>query len=55
MTKLEYEKIVNDLKKKLNNGWQLSNKEDGYNQGILCAISKVREVYQLNEKIDPNR
>lgn len=48
MIKREYDKLMSDLKNKIKSGYNISNKEDGYNNGILCALSKIREVYNLN-------
>ena len=46
MTEYEYQLIQEGLRKKLNKHTQLSNREEGYNNGILCAMSKVREIYK---------
>ena len=46
MTEHEYQLIQEGLRKKLNKHTQLSNREEGYNSGILCAMSKVREIYK---------
>ena len=46
MTEHEYQLIQEGLRKKLNKRTQLSNHEEGYNNGILCAMSKVREIYK---------
>jgi hypothetical protein len=35
----EYEELSQALKQKLNKKIQLTNREDAYNQGILCALS----------------
>lgn len=48
LEKKEYEEIVDTLKRKLKKGY--TNKEDGYNEGILCAISKVRSVYKATSQ-----
>lgn len=45
MTEKEYLKIKKDLMKKIHKGSCITNREDGYNDGILTAISKVREIY----------
>lgn len=42
MTEHEYQLIQEGLHKHT----QLSNREEGYNNGILCAMSKVREIYK---------
>ena len=46
MTEHEYQLIQEGLRKKLHKHAHLSNREDGYNDGILCAMSKVREIYK---------
>lgn len=46
MTEHEYQLIQEGLRKKLHKHAQLSNREESYNNGILCAMSKVREVYK---------
>lgn len=50
MTKAEYEQIKESLLKKLHKGNCITNRQDGYNEGILCAISKVRDVYKHSEQ-----
>ena len=42
MTLQEYEEIKNSLLKKRKKG-NITNKEQGYNEGIETAVSKIRE------------
>jgi hypothetical protein len=44
----KYTKIQADLRKKLHKG-QITKYEDGYNEGILCAMSKIKEIYGKGE------
>ena len=46
MTEHEYQMIQEGLRKKLHKHAQLSNREESYHHGILCAMSKVREIYK---------
>lgn len=50
MTLQEYEEIKNSLFKKRKKG-NITNKEQGYNEGIETAVSKVREVYKRQFRV----
>lgn len=41
----EYEELKQRLLAKRYKG-QVSRREEGYNEGILCAVSMIREVYR---------
>lgn len=45
MTHSEYEELKERLLNKRNKG-NISNKEQGYNEGIECAVSMIREIYK---------
>jgi hypothetical protein len=45
MTKEEYEYIQDTLRCKIKKG-HTNNRDSGYNEGILSAMSKIKEVYQ---------
>ena len=42
----EYEELKQRLLAKRHKGNCITNREDGYNEGILCAVSMIREVYR---------
>lgn len=50
MTLQEYEEIKNSLLKKREKG-NITNKEQGYNEGIETAVSKIREVYKRQFRV----
>lgn len=53
MTKAEYDEIMGFLKGKLKKHPETGlsgNRAEGYEKGILAAMSKVREVYKRGEK-----
>lgn len=41
----EYEELKERLLAKRHKG-QVSKREEGYNEGIVCAVSMIREVYR---------
>ena len=45
MTEYEYQLIQEGLRKKLHKSCRHTNREEAYNNGILCAMSKVHEIY----------
>lgn len=45
MTEFEYKTLQSELKAKLKNSWYPTKWEDGYNEGILAAKSKIKEIY----------
>ena len=45
MTHDEYTELKERLLQKRKKG-NITNREDGYNKGIECAVSMIREVYK---------
>lgn len=45
MTNSEYKELKERLLQKRKKG-NITNREDGYNKGIECAVSMIREVYR---------
>lgn len=53
MTKAEYDELMGFLKGRLKRHPETGlsgNRAEGYEKGILAAMSKVREIYKRGEK-----
>lgn len=49
VTNSEYKELKERLLQKRNKG-NITNREQGYNEGIECAVSMIREVYKRQFK-----
>ena len=47
----KYNEVQDRLRKKIVKG-RCSNKEEGFNKGILCAMSIIKDIYGLPDRSD---